>query len=140
MDTLARPAEARRAPATLWLLRCVITVHLMAVLGQPVFAGLFLTGDVKAIQVHAMVGSMLAAFDLLVIVAALLHVIGGRGRFWVLPVAVVLFLAVGLQIGMGYARILQVHVPLGVAIVTASVLLAIWVWSPSSRRPRGGVR
>jgi len=43
---------------------------------------------------------------------------------------------VGLQIGMGFARRLGVHVPLGVAIVTASVLLTAWVWAPTARRAR----
>jgi hypothetical protein len=54
----------------------------------------------------------------------------------VLPAAVLLFLAVGLQIGMGFSRQLGVHVPLGVGIVTASVLLTAWVWTPSARRAR----
>ena len=121
---------------SLWLLRAALTVHLLAVLAQPVLAGLFLTGDIDAIAVHGTIGSTLAAVDLLVIGVTLVHVLGGRGRLWVLPVIVVLFLAVGLQVGMGYARTLEIHVPLGVAIVTASVLLAAWVWSPSAGRPR----
>jgi hypothetical protein len=53
---------------------------------------------------------------------------------------VALFLVVGLQIGMGFSRTLEVHIPLGVAIVTMSVLLTIWVWTPSAARPRGGAR
>jgi hypothetical protein len=124
---------------SLLLLRILITAYLVAVLAQPVLAGLFLTGDVDAIAVHAAVGSALAAFGMVLIAATLVYVLR-RGRLWVLPAAVVLFLAVGLQIGMGYARALQIHVPLGVAIVTASILLAIWVWTPSAARPRGGVR
>jgi hypothetical protein len=115
-------------------------VHLVAVLAQPVLAGMFLTGDVDALGVHATVGSTLAALDMVVIAVTLAYVVAGRGRLWVLPVAVLLFLAVGFQIGMGYERQLQLHVPLGVVIVTGSVLLAIWVWSPSAARPRGGAR
>jgi hypothetical protein len=118
------------------LLRTVLTVHLVAVLAQPVLAGLFLTGDVDAIAVHGTIGSTLAAVDLVVIAATLVYLLGGRGRLWILPVIVGLFLSVGLQIGFGYARTLQIHIPLGVAIVTASVLLAVWVWSPSARRTR----
>jgi len=37
---------------------------------------------------------------------------------------------------MGYARQLGLHVPLGVVIVTASVLFTAWVWTPSARRAR----
>ncbi len=127
---------ARRPRLSLGLLRTVLSVHLLAVLAQPVLAGLFLTGDIDAIAVHGTIGSTLAAVDLVVIGATLVYVLGGRGRLWVLPVIVALFLAVGLQIGFGYSRTLEIHVPLGVAIVTASVLLAIWVWSPSAGRAR----
>ncbi len=71
------------------------------------------------------------------IAGALLYVVGGRGRLWVLPVTVLVFLAEGFQIGMGYSRQLHLHVPLGVAIVVTAVLLAAWVWTPSAARPRG---
>ena len=121
---------------TLWSLRMAITAHLVAVLAQPILAGRYLTGDVDAITAHGAVGTSLAALDLLVIAAAVAYVAGGRGPLWVLPAAVLLFLAVGLQIGMGYARQLGVHVPLGVVVVTASVLFTAWVWTPSARGAR----
>ncbi len=126
----------RQPRLSLWLLRTALTVHLIAVLAQPVLAGLFLTGDIDAIAVHGTIGTTLAAVDLVVIGVTLAYVLGGRGRLWVLPVIVALFLAVGLQIGFGYGRTLEIHIPLGVAIVTTSVLLAIWVWSPSAGRAR----
>jgi len=135
MDVATRPA--RTGPLiTLWLLRLAVTAHLVAVLAQPILAGRYLTGDVDAITAHGAVGTALAALDLLVIAAAAVYVVGGHGALWVLPAAVLLFLAVGLQIGMGFARQLGVHVPLGVGIVTASVLLTAWVWAPSARRAR----
>lgn len=121
---------------TLWLLRGVVTVHLVAVLAQPVLAGAFLAGDVDAIAVHGTIGSLLAVVGMATIVATVLYVVGGRGRLWVVPVAIGLFLADGIQIGAGFSRDLGLHVPLGVAIVVASVLLAAWVWSPSAGRAR----
>lgn len=137
MNTLVRPAATERRPRlSLWLLRIAATVHLVLALAQPVLAGLFLTGSVDAIKVHGVLGSVLAVAGQALIAAAIAYVVA-RGRLWVIPAMVVLFLAVGLQIGMGYARVLQLHVPLGVAIVTVSVLLAIWVWTPSAARPRG---
>jgi hypothetical protein len=138
VDTLTRPAPPVRRPRiSLWTLRLVITVHLLAVLAQPVLAGRYLTGDVDAIEVHGLVGSLLMLVTMTVFAAALAYVLAGRGRLWVLPVIVLLFLAEGFQIGMGYARELQLHVPLGVAIVVTSVLLAAWVWTPTAARPRG---
>lgn len=131
-------ASARRPRVTLWLLRGTVTAHLIAVVCQPVLAGLFLTGDVAAIEMHATVADVVGFLTLGTIAVAIGYVTGGRGRIWVLPVAVVLFLAEGLQIFLGYARMLQFHIPLGVTIVVAAVLLAIWAWLPSAARARGG--
>ncbi|WP_141277935.1 hypothetical protein [Pseudonocardia hydrocarbonoxydans] len=134
MDTMT---PVRRGPRrTLWPLRVVLTAHLLMVLAQPWLAGRYLTGDVDAIAVHGLVGSLLAAVGMVAVAATLLYVLGGRGRLWVVPVAVALFLADGVQIGAGYARDLGLHVPLGVAITVSSVLLAAWVWSPSAGRSR----
>lgn len=136
--TMTIGAQTGQGPRrTLWLLRLVLTGHLLAVLAQPVLAGLFLTGDVDAIAVHATIGSALAVLGFVAIAGALAYVLGGRGRLWVLPVAVALFLADGAQIRMGYDRLLQLHVPFGVLIVVTSALMAVWVWSPSAGRARG---
>lgn len=121
---------------TLWLLRAVVTVHLVAVLSQPVWVGLFLTGDVDAIAVHGTIGSLLAAWGLLTIGVVLAYVLGGRGPLWVLPVAVGHFLAVGYQVGAGYGRNLGLHVPMGVALTLVAAALAVWAWSPAATRPR----
>lgn len=139
MDTLAPPAAAptRRPRVSLWTLRLLLTGHLVAVLAQPVLAGRYLTGDVDAITVHGLLGSLLSLVAMALVAGALAYVLFGRGRLWVLPVTVLLFLAEGFQIGMGYSRELAVHVPLGVAIVVVAVLLAAWVWTPAAARPRG---
>jgi hypothetical protein len=115
----------------------MITTHLLMVLAQPVLAGMFLTGDVDAIAVHGLNGSLLALVAMVLIAAAVAYAVAARGRLWVPVLAVLLFLADGFQIGMGYARELQLHIPLGVAIVTTSILVAAWVWSPFAARPRG---
>ncbi len=130
MDVLAAPR------ISLWLLRAVLTAHVIATLTQPVLAGLFLTGDVDAIDVHAAVASLVGSLGLAAAGIAVAYVLAGRGARWVLPVAVLLVAAEVTQIVLGYQRELQFHVPLGVAIVTASVLLAVWVWSPAAGRAR----
>jgi hypothetical protein len=139
VDTLAPPAAApaRRPRISLWTLRLLLTGHLVAVLAQPVLAGRYLTGDVDAMAAHGLLGSLLALFAMILIAAALAYVVAARGQLWLLPVTVLLFLAQGFQIGMGYARELHLHVPLGVAIVVGAVLLVAWVWTPAAGRPRG---
>jgi hypothetical protein len=136
METLERPTISRPR-VSLWSLRVVLATHLLAVLAQPVLAGLYLTGDVDAIGWHGDVGSLLAAVALLVVAAALSYVLAGRGGWWVLAVAVLLFLADGYQIGAGFERALAIHIPLGVLIVLASVLFTAWSWTPFASRARG---
>jgi hypothetical protein len=130
-------SDVRRPRATLWLLRALLTVHVLAVLCQPLLAGLFLSGDVDAIAVHGTVGSSLAAAGLVLIAAAVLYVLAGRGSLWILPVMIGLFLIEGVQIGVGFSRNLGLHIPLGVLIVSGSILLAAWAWTPWAARPRG---
>ena len=129
METLPAPVS-RRPRLTLWSVRAALATHLLAVLAQPVLAGRYLIGDVDAIGWHATVGSSLAAIALLVIAAAVGYVLVRRAAWWLLAAAVLLFLADGLQIGMGFERALEIHIPLGVAIVVGSVLLTGWSWSP----------
>ncbi len=132
---------AARSPlVTLWLLRTVVTLFLLAVLAQPVLAGLYLSGEFDALAVHAAIAGVVMLLAMVLIGAALLFWTLGRGRFWPLPVAVAAFLAAGFQTGFGYARQLGLHIPLGVAIVTTAVLLAVAVWRPAMRRPLWGAR
>jgi hypothetical protein len=121
------------------LLRITATIQLVLVLVQPVLAGLFLTGDVDAIEVHAAVATAVAFVELALIGVTVAYTVV-RGRLWVLPASVALLVAVGLQMAVGYNRALQFHIPLGVVIVAMSVLLAVWAWTPAAARPRGRAR
>ena len=133
MTTSAAPPGPR---VTLWLLRAAVSAFLLAVLVQPVLAGRYLAGEFDALGVHASNAGVVILLSMVVAATSLLFATLGRGRFWPLPVAVALFLGAGFQTGSGYARQLALHIPLGVAIVTAAVLLAVAVWRPSMRRPR----
>jgi hypothetical protein len=140
VNTLVRPAETERRPrVTLWLLRITATLNLVLVLMQPVLAGLFLSGDVDAIDVHATVANTVA-FVAMGHVGVGVAYVAARGRWWVLIALIALLAAIVGQAFAGYARVLELHIPLGVAIVTGAVLLAIWVWTPAAARPRGGAR
>jgi hypothetical protein len=134
--TAPPPQRVRRPVITLWSLRVALTVHLLAVLAQPVLAGLFLTGDVDAIAAHGAVAIAIALLTLILVGITLGYVTVGRGRLWPLAAIVGLFLLEGFQIGIGFSRQLQLHVPTGVVVVVASVLLAAWIWTPSAGRPR----
>jgi hypothetical protein len=136
VDTLTAPPLVRRPVVTLWLLRAGLTAHVLTALLQPVLAGMFLTGDVDAIGVHAAAASALGLICLTCAAISVGYVVAGRGRIWILPALLAVFTVETGQIIVGYQRVLQVHIPGGVTIVIASVLLAIWVWTPSAARPR----
>lgn len=143
MDTLTEPVPAAQAAqpvrgprVTLWVLRLMTTLHVLAVLAQPILAGDYLSGHFDALGRHSMNAHIVTGFSFLAIIAALLYRWPGRGNGWIPLVAVLLLFAEVFQEGMGYARMLAVHIPLGVSICVLAVLLLIWVWRPSARRPR----
>lgn len=140
LTTAAAVKSPRRPRVSLGLLRVLLTAHLISVLAQPVLAGLFLAGDVDAIDFHGVNAGLLDVAAMCAAGVAVGYVLVGRGRWWVLPATVLLFLADSMQVAVGYDRMLEWHIPLGVTIVVVSVLLAIWVWSPRAARPRSGGR
>jgi len=133
------PPPTRRPRATLWLLRLTLTIHAVCVLAQPILAGRYLDGDYDAIGAHGLNGSVLPASGMVVGAAALAFWFAG-GAGWPLLAFAGLWLAEGLQIGMGYARILAIHLPLGVAIVVVALWLAAWSWLPGAAVPRRRLR
>ncbi|HEX8488064.1 MAG TPA: hypothetical protein VF642_05925 [Propionibacteriaceae bacterium] len=119
---------------TLYVLRVLATLNALLVLAQAWSIGQYLNGDYPLLGVHG-TGAGIAILSALILgLVAVVHVLSGGP--WRVLAAVPLFFAEGFQTGMGYARQLGIHVPLGVAIVTLAVLLALWCWSPSAARPR----
>ena len=123
------PAAPRRPllPAALVLLRVVATAHALLAVTQPVSIGQYLSGVYSWLGVHSTGAGLLILVAMAVGVVSIGYAIVG-GRIWVAVVGPLFFFADGLQTGMGYARTLSVHVPLGVAIVAGSLLFAGWTW------------
>lgn len=123
-------------PAPLGVMRAVVTLHALAAVAQPVLAGQFLEGNFDMLAWHSANAVLVQMFGLCQIVAAVLLRWPGRGPLWPLPVSVLLFLAEAAQATFGYIRMLDLHVPLGVAIVGTATWMAFWVWRPRlGRRP-----
>jgi uncharacterized membrane protein (UPF0182 family) len=130
-------SRERRRPvflASLYLLRTLATVHLALALTQAVSIGQYLDGRYGLLQWHQVGAGLLTLSGLVLALVAVGHVLSG-GRLGVLG-CVLLFLAEGIQTGAGYSRQLGLHVPLGVAIVTAALVVAVWTWTPAARRAR----
>jgi hypothetical protein len=106
-------------------LRLVAATHAIAVCLQPVLAGVYLNGSGGALRIHEPLGlglTFLGLFQLLV--AMIWWRSGGRPLAPVL--ALLILLGEGFQVGMGYSRQLVLHIPLGIALVAASVAFAFW--------------
>jgi hypothetical protein len=121
---------------TLWLLRGIAFVQLAMLAFQPVLAGLFLDGELDAIAVHGLSGSLLVLTDMAQVVAALLYFLAGRGKLWPLLLTAGMWLPLGIQIGMGHSRNMLVHIPLGVTLIVLQVVLFVWLCGKSARQPR----
>ena len=99
---------------------------------QAVFAGQFLAGTFSSIHTHRENATLSGVAVVLAAVGAVLMRWPGQGPIWPLLACLGLFGLISLQIALGFARVLNLHVPLGVSIITLAVLLAIWAW----RAPR----
>lgn len=123
---------------TAWLLTAALTLQGLVAVAQPVLIGGYLDGIVDLVGVHGTNGTALLGVTMLAGLAAIARVFPGRGSLWPVVALTVLWFAEGIQVGMGFSRVLAVHVPLGVAIVGVCVALAVWSWTPAARRPRRG--
>lgn len=134
----ARQRPLVRTKVTWVILLVVASLHAAAAVAQPVLAGAYFNGDADAMLVHGPLGSGLVAVTMMMLgPAAILFIVPGKGSFWPLVIAVLLFLSESLQVGMGYTRQFAIHIPLGVAIVGVAVAL---VWYLVAWRVRLGRR
>lgn len=114
--------------------RVLCTVLLVQVLIQAALAGGFITGDVAMLEWHNVNAALLVLNATLLVVAAGLIVWPGRGPWWPIAFTSVFWLCVAAQLGFGYARLIGLHIPLGMAIMG---LIAGLTWWSYARR---GVR
>jgi hypothetical protein len=117
-------------------LRIVYVVHIAAVFAQAVYAGQFLSGEVSPVRLHE-VGAWIILFA--AAAQILLTILRGGLTAPALPLvlsSVGVLLCEGLQIGTGYGRFLEVHIPLAVLIFGGLV----WQGFQLFRSPTRGSR
>ena len=110
------------------VLRLVLVCHVLAGLAQSVFAGQFLSGSDSQVVFHEVTGWVLLVICAIQIVLAAVLMRSGMTSLSLVFSSVFVFLAEGLQVGTGYARFLNVHVPLGVVIVAVVIWQTIVVF------------
>jgi hypothetical protein len=139
IETATTPPPPDQGPrASLQVLRVVAVLHSLAFLAQPVFAGGYLMGDVDSLTQHRLNAGIVTALDLAQLICAMVYFWGGRGRVWPIWASLAVALAVEVQVGMGFERVLVVHLPLGVSLTVGQILITLWLFKAgaSAARPR----
>ncbi|MCF7547503.1 hypothetical protein [Pseudonocardia sp. WMMC193] len=96
---------------------------------QAVFAGRFLDGSYDALQLHRDNATYAGVTVLVSASAGLLVRLPGRGPRWPLVGSLMVFGLVAPQIAVGFARLIGVHIPLGVATILLAAALAVRAWA-----------
>ncbi len=123
----------RTSPAG-WVLRAAVSAHTVAIFGQPVFAGVYLSGEYDGLRLHAVGADILTSLGYLQLIAA--AVVWGRlrqsGPFLS---TLALVIAETVQYFAGRDGALWLHLPLGVATIAGVVVQFVAVWRrPIARR------
>ncbi|MEU7747958.1 hypothetical protein [Nonomuraea sp. NPDC049158] len=125
---------AHRTTSTGWTLRAVVSAHVVAIVGQPVFAGAYLTGDFDSLRWHAVGADVVTSIGYLQLIVAIVGWIRLR-QIWPFLATVAVVAAETVQYFAGLDGALWLHIPLGVMTVAALVVLFIAVWrQPLARR------
>ncbi|KDN20107.1 hypothetical protein DV20_21705 [Amycolatopsis rifamycinica] len=102
----------------------------MAIAGQPVFAGVYLSGDYDGLRLHATGADVVTSLGYLQLIAAI--VVWARlRRAWPFLATAAVVAAETVQYFAGLDGALWLHLPLGVLTVAGLVTLVVALW----RRP-----
>jgi hypothetical protein len=128
-STVNAGGERRSAPRwPRWVFRITSTIAAIMLFDQAVFAGQFLDGAYGSLHVHRENATYAGISVLISAGAAVLVRWPGRGPWWPILACVGIFALIALQIILGFARAISLHVPLGVATILLASALAVWAW------------
>ncbi|MEQ4721016.1 hypothetical protein [Nonomuraea sp. B19D2] len=117
-----------------WTLRTVVSAHVVAIVGQPVFAGVYLTGDYDSLRWHAVGADVVTSIGYLQVIVAIIVWVRLR-QAWPFLATTAVVAAETVQYFAGLDGALWLHIPLGVMTVAALVVQFVAVWrQPLLRR------
>lgn len=134
--TDATERRERSAAPYLWAWRILLTAAAAGYLFQAVSAGQFLQGDYAFLRFHQVGTTALDVVMVLALLAAGALRWVARGQLLPLLGTLGVFAVSQAQAGTGAARMVWLHVPLGVVLIGLVWLLAWYAWTS----PRGGRR
>ncbi|MFP3964951.1 hypothetical protein SMC26_21735 [Actinomadura fulvescens] len=107
----------------------------MAIFGQPVFAGVFMSGDYDGLRLHEAGANVTTSLGYVQLIVAIVVWVRLR-RVWPFVGTSALVAAETVQYFAGMEGALWLHFPLGVATIAALVVQFTDVWRrPLGRRP-----
>ncbi|HEY3556256.1 MAG TPA: hypothetical protein VGL05_02265 [Kribbella sp.] len=117
-----------------WILRGLVTAHLVVIFGQPVFAGVYLSGDFDGLRLHAVGADIVTSIGYLQVIAAVVVWVRLR-QVWPFVASLGVVVAETVQYFAGQDGALWLHIPLGVITVAAVVMMFVALWrQPVVRR------
>lgn len=121
-----------------WVMRALVSAHVVAIFGQPVFAGVYLSGDFDGLRWHAAGANVVTSIGSLQLIAAIVVWVRLRPA-WPFLATLALVAAETVQYFAGLDGALWLHLPLGVLTIVGLVVLFIAVWrQPLSREEANG--
>ncbi|GGP86429.1 hypothetical protein [Streptosporangium pseudovulgare] len=121
---------AHRPKPPEWAFRAAVSAHMMAIAGQPVFAGVYLTGDFDGLRWHAAGADVVTSIGYLQMITAIVVWVRLR-QAWPFLSTTAVAAAETVQYFAGLDGALWLHIPLGVMTVAALTVQFIAGW----RRP-----
>jgi hypothetical protein len=98
-------------------LRVVAVLHALSFLLQPIMAGLFLSGQDSAIDLHATNASVVVLLCLVMAILAFPAWRRGLVPRAAFTTAAALLVVEGIQMGAGFVHVMWLHIPLGVLMM-----------------------
>lgn len=128
LDVAPDAAESTVPGWTIWPYRVAVTLGALMLFNQAVFAGQFLDGRYGALLTHR---ENATYAGIMIVVSGLMAIFirwPGKGPWWPIAATFGLFALIGVQILLGFMRVIAIHIPLGVSIIVAASYLAVWAW------------
>lgn len=109
------------------MLKWLVSAHLVTIVAQPVFAGVYLSGDFDGLRMHEVGANVVTSIGYVQLVVAVVVWVR-RQVSWPFVATVVLVAAETAQYFAGLAGALWLHLPLGVMTIAGLVVLFVAVW------------
>jgi hypothetical protein len=136
--TPAPPTPRSRAWPSLSLmaLRVTVSLHVLAMLAQPITAGRYLAGDGGAVLGHQLGARIVVLLCLVQVVTTVIFWWRGGGPSRLVFSGAGLLLAEMIEFNTGRTMAFEWHVPLGVLLFGAAIQVFRDVWSLTPPSPR----